>query len=88
MLVTALVLCTGWNLRVGGDNDIYNDMQHPVCLLNIHTTTTPVDMAGGGLGRTRIEGSSVAELGGKISGLLSGPVWVFGRGEHGRVVGT
>lgn len=48
--------------------------QHPVCLLNSHSTTTPVHITEGDLGRARIEGSSVAKLGGTISGLLSAPV--------------
>ncbi len=73
-LIIALVLCTGWNLRVSGDNDIYNDMRHPVCLLTIDTAASAVNIAEGGSGRTRTEGSSVAELGGRISGLLSAPV--------------
>lgn len=63
-LIIALVLCTGWNLRVSVDNDIYNDMRHPVCLLTIDTAASAVNIAEGGSGRTRTEGSSVAELGG------------------------
>ena len=50
---------------------ISTTMQHRVCLLNSHSTTTPVHITEGDLGRTRIEGSSVAELWGTISGLLS-----------------
>lgn len=87
-LPTRLRTDTGYQLVPLGNRDIdkSQNMQHPVCLLNTITTTSPVEISGGELGRTRVEGSSVAELergsvvflvvcSRAVTGMKAGGVW-------------